>query len=216
LPTVGHVRKVPWWGYLSSAAAPALLIGGWSVASDLQSRPFDAIAKSVSTLAADGATDRWVMTYALALVGVCDIVTALALRPAARPGRILLAVGGICGIVVAASPQPIIGGASVSHIGAATVGCLAMAIWPVAARRSRSPAFGLRPEVTVWVTAILLTVAAWFLVELLTTGAQIGLAERILLGAETIWPLIVVLTVGAVRRMSAGVPAREDVRIGRY
>ncbi len=52
---------VPWWGVVSSAAAPVLMAGGWTVAASLQPR-FDPVAGTVSALAAQGAADRWVMT----------------------------------------------------------------------------------------------------------------------------------------------------------
>jgi hypothetical protein len=79
------VRVVPWWGVVSSAAAPVLLVGGWTVAARLQPRSFNAVASTISALAADSAADRWVMTLVLLAVGVCDVVTGLALRPAAAP-----------------------------------------------------------------------------------------------------------------------------------
>ena len=53
-PTVVGVRDVPWWGVISSAATPVLLIGGWTVAAGLQPQPFDSIRQSVSTLAGPG------------------------------------------------------------------------------------------------------------------------------------------------------------------
>jgi len=42
------VRNVPWWGLVSSAAAPVLLVGGWSGAARLQPRPVDPVADTVS------------------------------------------------------------------------------------------------------------------------------------------------------------------------
>jgi len=78
------VRGVPWWGLVSSAVAPVLLVGGWTVAAGLQPGSFNAVADTISSLAAEGAADRWVMTLALAGVGACHVVTGLALRPAAR------------------------------------------------------------------------------------------------------------------------------------
>ena len=67
--TVVVVRGGAWWGLVSSAAAPVLLAGGWTVAAGLQPRSFNAVADTISSLAAEGATDRWVMTAALAGVG---------------------------------------------------------------------------------------------------------------------------------------------------
>jgi len=70
------VLGVPWWGVVSSAAAPVLLAGGWTVAAGLQPRSVNAVASTISALAADGAADRWVMTLVLLAVGACDVVTA--------------------------------------------------------------------------------------------------------------------------------------------
>jgi hypothetical protein len=89
------VRVVPWWGVVSSAAAPVLLVGGWTVAARLQPLSFNAVA-----------ADRWVMMLVLLTVGVCDVATGLALRPAATPGRLILIAGGIAGVLVAANPEP--------------------------------------------------------------------------------------------------------------
>jgi hypothetical protein len=75
------VPDVPWWGLVSSAAAPVLMVAGWTVAASLQPQ-YDPVAETVSALAAPGATDRWLMTLTFLAVGACYIVTALALRPA--------------------------------------------------------------------------------------------------------------------------------------
>jgi hypothetical protein len=97
---------VPWWGVLSSATAPVLLIGGWTIAAGLQPGHFDPVTGTIRALAAHGAADRWVMTLALAALGACYAVTGLALRSAARPGRLLLMAGGVATVVVAANPLP--------------------------------------------------------------------------------------------------------------
>jgi hypothetical protein len=76
------------------------MAAGWTIGASLQSRPYDPTADTVSALAGIGATDRWVMTLAFALVGACDIVTGLALRQARMAGRLILMAGGIAGILV--------------------------------------------------------------------------------------------------------------------
>ena len=63
------MQGVPWWGVVSSAAAPVLMVGGWTAAADLQPR-FDPVSETVSSLAAPGATDRWVMTLTFVVVGL--------------------------------------------------------------------------------------------------------------------------------------------------
>ena len=84
------MRPIPWWALASAGAAPVLLVGGWTLADALQPPGYDPVRDTISALAALGATDRWVMTSALAGLGACHVVTALGLRPARppRPGRL--------------------------------------------------------------------------------------------------------------------------------
>jgi uncharacterized protein DUF998 len=192
--TVANVRAVPWWGVVSSAAAPVLLAGGWTLAAELQPRSVNAVASTISALAAQGAADRWVMTAALMAVAVCDVVTGLALRPMAAPGRLALIAGGAAGLLVAANPEPA-SGSSMTHALWAAIGFAALAVWPaVGWRRGRSVPFGLRPGVCAAAAGSLLGLLVWFGAELITRGGQIGLAERILTEAQAVWPLAVVLT----------------------
>jgi hypothetical membrane protein len=192
--TEAAMRRVPWWGLLSSAAAPVLMIGGWTVAAALQPGSFDQVTGTISALAGYAATDRWVMTLALAAVGVCHVGTALALRPAVAPGRLALAAGGLATALVAASPLPAGGGGSVRHTIAAAIGFITLAFWPVlSARRDPAAPSALRLRACAGGTAVLVALLVWFGAELMG-GGQVGLAERILAGAESLWPLAVVLT----------------------
>src|SRR5487761_1156069 len=99
------MRGVPWWGVVSSAAAPVLMVAGGTVAAGLQPRPVDPVSETVSALAAVGATDRWVMTLTFVLVGACDVITALALRPAGASGRLILMAGAVAGMLIAVNPE---------------------------------------------------------------------------------------------------------------
>ncbi len=188
------MRRVPWWGLISSAAAPVLMIGGWTVAAALQPGSFDQVTGTISALAGYAATDRWVMTLALAGVGICHVVTALALRPAAAPGRLALVAGGLATALVAASPLPAGGGGSVRHTIAAAIGFITLALWPVlSVRRDPSAPSVLRPAAGAAATAVLFALLVWFGAELMG-GGQVGLAERVLAGAESLWPLAVIVT----------------------
>ena len=196
------VRNVPWWGRVSSAAAPVLLVGGWSGAARLQPRPVDPVADTVSALAAVGAADRWVMTLTFAVVGICYIVTGIALRPAGAAGRLILAAGAAAGILVAVNPQPALGG-SPSHALWASVGIAALAVWPAGAwRRGPEVPWGLRPAVCAGVVVVLIVLVAWFGLEVVTGAGHAGLAERVLGLAQALWPLTVVLSC----RHPAGAP----------
>jgi hypothetical protein len=190
---VRSVRNVPWWGLLSSAVAPVLLAGGWTVAARLQPFPVDPVSDTVSALAAVGA-NRWVMTLTFLAVGVCDILTGLALRPAALPGRLILVAGAMIGMLVAAYPQQADGGSPLHAIWA-TAGFVALATWPAGAwRRGPGVPWTLRPAVCAIVVAILAGLLAWFGAEVVIGVGQAGLAERILGEAQAIWPLTVVLS----------------------
>jgi hypothetical membrane protein len=188
------VRGVPWWGLVSSAVAPVLLVGGWTVAAGLQPGSFDAVAGTISSLAAQGAADRWVMTLALAGTGACHVITGLALRPAASAGRLILMTGGAATVLVAAFPETAGDGGSPPHTFWATVAFVALAVWPLAAlRRGPLVPAWLRPGACAAAAGVLLGLLVWFGAELVGAGRQVGLAERVLAGAEAVWPLAVVV-----------------------
>jgi hypothetical membrane protein len=188
------VRGVPWWGLISSAGAPALLIGGWTVAAALQPSSFNPVADTISALAAQNATDRWVMTFALLAAGACYIATALALKMVASPGRFILMAGGVATILVAANPEPA-GSGSLPHTIWAATAFIALAVWPAAGRGGGTAVpWGLQAAVRLGATVIMLGLLVWFYLELSTGTRQLGLAERILAGAEAVWPLAVALT----------------------
>jgi hypothetical membrane protein len=186
---------VPLWGSVLSAAAPVVLAAGWTIAAFLQSRPYHPEADTVSALAGTGATDRWVMTLAFAMAGVCEIATGLALRAARTAGRLILMTGGIAGILVAASPVHIGDGAPPLHVLWAVVGFAALALWPLAAfRRGPAVPWALRRGVSAGVVVLLVALLVWFGMELLTSGTQAGLAERVLGEAQSAWPFLVVMS----------------------
>ena len=169
----GVVRGVPWWGVVSSAVAPVLLAGGWTVAAGLQPRSFNPVADTISSLAAQGATDRQVMTLALAGVGACHVLTGLALRPAAWAGRLILMTGGLATVLVAANPEPAGGGGSLPHTCWAAIGFIALTAWPLAAwKRGPLVPAGLRPAVSASAAGVLLGLLAWFGAELIAGAGR--------------------------------------------
>jgi hypothetical membrane protein len=204
--------RVPWWGIASSGLAPVLLIGGWTVAADLQPAPFDAVSRSISTLAAQGMPYRWVVTMAILGVGACDIITGLALRPAADGGRLLLIFGGLCGMLIAANPQHRHSG-SPAHEAFSLIAVVILTLWPVTAiRRAPDAPVALRPRVAYAAAGLNLALLLWFTAELFG-GPQLGLAERAVTADQALWPFVVVLTVVAARpRASEPMLAEARVR----
>ena len=213
----GGMRGVPWWGVVSSAAAPVLMVGGWTAAASLQPR-FDPVADTVSALAAPGAADRWVMTLTFVVVGVCYVVTAVALRPARTAGRLILIAGAVAGMLVAANPERAGDAYPWGHIIWALIGLAGVTAWPAGAwRRGTGVPWGLRPAVAAVSVAVLLALVLWFGAELITGSGQAGLAERVAGTAQALWPLAVVLSCCRPVRASAirsrnpwrGRPGRE-------
>ncbi len=70
---------------------------------------------TISAMAGQAGTDRWVMTSGIFLVAGCYLVTAAGLTGVRPSARALLAVAGAAGIGIAASPEPA-GGATPRHL----------------------------------------------------------------------------------------------------
>jgi len=166
-----------------------LLIGGWQVAAARQPDGFDPVSQTISALAARGATNPWIMTTALAGVGVCHMVTAVGLGTVPVPGRLLLATGGAATVILAAFPQPITGDSTV-HVAAASVAFAALSLWPaLPGRRPGKP----RSSTMLVAATGLLGLLGWFGIEHFGWGPRIGLSERVLAAAQSLWPLATVL-----------------------
>ncbi|MCG5472400.1 DUF998 domain-containing protein [Micromonospora sp. LAH09] len=213
------MSAVPRWALLSAGGAPVFLIGGWTLAQAAQPDGFDPIRQTISALAATDADQRWIMTVALAGLGLCHLATALGLVAAAPAARGLLALGGLATLVLVAFPQRP-GGGSTTHAVAAGVAFVALAVWPaLAVPRRAAPSHeqvqrdlpdGSAPRVrgtALAVTAVLLGLLGWFAVELFTDGARIGLSERLVAAAEAVVPLAAVLAaLASERRPGASAP----------
>lgn len=181
---------IPWWVILSAGMALVSLIGGWAVAASLQPTNFDPLTQTISSLYADGATDRWLMTSVLVVVGVCYIVTAYGIDVVRTGARVSLLVGGTASMLLALFPEPE-NGTSLEHIVTTGVAFAALAIWPcLAVERRPSAPWALRPAATITFTAVVAACTVWFLLELHAHSAA-GLAERVVTGLQATWPVIV-------------------------
>jgi hypothetical membrane protein len=191
---------------VSAVIAPVAMIGGWQLAAARQPPGYSAIRDTISALAGHGAHDRWVMTLGLVVVGCCHLVTAAGL-PVARPaGRILLAVGGAATVAVAALPQPVSGSAP-GHTLAAGTAFLALTFWSLAAYPAGAPVGVLRLPILLPATVALVGLLVVFYLEL-HGGHRIGLTERLLAGAQSVWPVVILASVFLAGK---GKPARPAV-----
>ena len=206
-PAVGSsdAGGVPRWGVLLAAAAPVLLVGGWTLAAARQPPGYDSRTDTISALAAQGATDRWIMTLVFAAIGLCYVLIAVAVREPALLGRVALATGGVATLLVAVFPQPR-DGTSNGHGVVATIASSAVAIWPVlAARRGPQVSWPLRPMASATASVVLIGLLVWFVSEL-QRHTYVGTFERLAAVAEALW---VGLAVTALRRSAVPVRGRS-------
>jgi hypothetical protein len=141
MPAAWLVRSSPaarQWAIISAALSPVLLTGGYLVAGALQPASYSPVRATISVMAGQAGTDRWVMTGGIVLTGGCYLVTAAGLTGVRASARALLAVAGLAGIGIAASPDPA-RGATPRHLAWTVLGAVTIAVWPAfAARRGLS------------------------------------------------------------------------------
>ena len=188
------------WTVASAAVAPLAMIGGWTLAQSRQPPGYNPITQTISVLAGHTASDRWIMTTGLLLLGACYLVTAAGLPEVGRRGRTLLAAGGSAVIVVSFLPQP-----SSLHPIFAGISFVSLALWP---------AFALVPSarIRILVTAAVFLCLLWFCLQLGGGGHQLGLSERVLGAAEAGWPLALTLSMLAADRSRRLIYADEVCR----
>lgn len=192
---------MPTWGLITAAAAPILLVAGWTIAARLQPEGFDSTTQTISALAGADAADRWVMTTALVGVGVSQIGTAVALKPVALAGRLMLGAGGVFTLLVAANPLPPVGQAAPVHGVVAAGSFAALAAWPLLSRQrgSTSP-WALRPAVALTAGTALVVATSWFFASVVTEAQKVGLAERSAAVVLNVWPLVAAASIWRFQR----------------
>jgi hypothetical protein len=206
-------HRVPGWTVVSAGLAPVFATGGWLVADAVQPASYSPIRKTVSVLSGYAGTDRWIMTWALFLVGGCQLVTAAGLAGVGVPARIVLAVAGLCSIGIAVSPEPA-RGSTPQHLAWTSLGAVALAVWPAfVARRAPPRPLILSSYGRAVVTAAFIALLGWLIIET-QGGTDLGLAERVFLSTETCWPFVVAIalrqiTGGPVRPGYPGIRARR-------
>ncbi len=196
IPVAWPVRSSPAvhrWAIISAALAPVLLTGGYLVSGALQPASYSPVRKTISVMAGQAGTDRWVMTGGLFLTAACYLVTAAGLTGIRASARALLVVAGLAGIGIAVSPEPATG-ATPRHLAWTVLGAVTTAVWPAFAARRASP----RPLIltgcgSAAVTAVFFALLGWLFIET-RDGSVLGLAERLTSSIQTCWPFIIAVT----------------------
>jgi hypothetical protein len=188
---------VPGWVVGTALLGPAVLIGGWLIAGALQPASYSPMGQTISVLAGQTGTDRWVMTAALLAVGGCQIATGAGLAAVRLPARILLVLTGLSTLGIAATPELSTGPTS-RHLAFAVSCVVTTAVWPVLiARRASAPSWLLSVYGAAAVTALFAGLSCWLLIAAQTGAGDLGLVERLTSGVQSLYPLVVAV---AVRR----------------
>ena len=93
IPAAWPVRSNPAahpWAVISAALAPVLLTGDYLVAGALQPASYSPMRTTISAMAGQAGTDRWIMTGGIFLVAGCYLVTAAGLTGIRASARALL------------------------------------------------------------------------------------------------------------------------------
>lgn len=182
---------VPWWALTSSAVLPTLLVTAWVVAGARQAPTYSPIRQTVSVLSGDAATDRWIVTAGLYVVGIAYLVTALGLRALAAAPRAALVVAGLAAIGVASFPEPVRGTSPV-HVLCTGIGAITIAVWPALAAQQESVLAAVGVRTTVVAIAVSVALFIWMAIEA-RHGPMLGLAERVGSGLQSCWPFVVAM-----------------------
>lgn len=203
---------VPGWAVGTALLAPVVLVGGWLTAGALQPASYSPMRQTMSVLAGQSGTDRWVMTAALLVVGSCQIATGAGLTGAGMPARVLLIVTGISTVGIAATPEPATGPTS-RHLVFA-VGCVvATAVWPaLVARRGSAQSWILSVCGCAAVTVVFAGLSCWLLIAAREGGGDLGMVERLTSAVQGLFPLVVAIALRQTARDAASQRQRGQGR----
>ncbi len=188
---------VPSWVVGTALLGPVVLVVGWLMAGALQPASYSPMSQTISVLAGDTGTDRWLMTAALLVVGSCQVATGAGLTAVRLPARILLILTGLSTLGITATPE-LATGPTWRHLAFAVSCVVTTAVWPVLIAR-RAPA---QPWLlSVWggmaVTALFAGLSCWLLIAAQAGAGDLGLVERLTSGVQSAYPLVVAI---ALRR----------------
>ena len=197
---VRAARPVPGWAVGTALLGPVVLVGGWLIAGALQPASYSPIRQTVSVLAGQSGTDRWVMTTALLLVGSCQIATGAGLTAVRMPARILLILTGVSTLGIAATPEPVTG-PTWHHLAFAVSCVVTTLVWPlVVARRAPAQPWILSVYGCAAVTVIFAGLSCWLLIAAHDGGSDLGMVERLTSAAQGLFPLVVALALRQAAR----------------
>jgi hypothetical protein len=196
-------QTVPEWAIVSAGLSPVLLVAGWLIADLVQPPSYSPVRQTVSVMAGQAGTDRWIVTGALLLVGGCNLLTGFGLTGVRVSARVLLIVAGVASIGIALSPEPV-NGSTPQHLVWTAIGAVTIAIWPAFVRSGAPGPRILSARGCGAATVVFVALLCWLTLET-QGGGMLGLAERLTSAVQTSWPFIVALSLR--RSIRRGTPS---------
>ena len=204
-------RPVPSWAVGTALLAPVVLVGGWLVAGAFQPASYSPMHQTISVLAGQSGTDRWVMTASLLLVGSCQVATGAGLTAVRASARILLILTGLSTLGIAATPEPATG-PTARHLAFAVSCVVTTAVWPVlVARRGPAQSWILSFYGCATVTALFAGLSCWLLIAARDGAGDLGMVERLTSAAQGLFPLVVGLALRQTARDEGNPRAKAPI-----
>jgi hypothetical protein len=168
-------------------------VAGWLMAGALQPPSYSPMRQTMSVLAGQSATDRWVMTGACCWWGAVRSPLAAGLTAVRRPARILLILTGLSTLGIVATPEPATGPTS-RHLAFAVSCVITTAVWPVlVARAAPAQSWLLSVYGCATVTVVFAGLSCWLLIAARGSGGDLGMVERLTATVQGLFPLVVAL-----------------------
>lgn len=189
------MRKIGKPAVVAAILGPIQSVLGWLISGAL-TPGYDAGFQTISELAAPGAPTQWIQSSFFVLGGTLTILAAIFARTLALPGRIALAISGLCTYGLTIFPTQL-HGQSPTHLLFAITSFVLSAGWVLAAMRFRKDAPAIiRPVAAILQTAFQAVIAITFLVVWSDSEAtNIGFWERVVTTGQALQVTLVVLVI---------------------
>ncbi len=190
LRKIGLIEKP---ALLAATLGPIVLFIGYTIAG-MMWPGYDPVKKTISDLAADDSPVQLFVSVLFIFGAVCDFIIARHAKAFAMPGRIVILLIGIATIGLTVFTTPDQNSYSVMHRIFAISSFFLLCVWPLfAMRRGNDVPPLLRPGAAIAGALIIGVICIWFLSLWQDPNSTItGLGERIGVGAQGLYPMIVI------------------------
>ena len=187
---IGLIEKPALW---AATLGPIVTFIGYTVAGAMWPG-YDGVKKTISDLAADDSPVQLFISAVFIFGAICDIIISHYAKAFAVAGRIVILLIGFATIGLTVFTTPSQDSYSTMHRIFAISSFFLLCIWPLfAMRRGSDVPPLLRPAAAIAGTLVIGVICIWFLSLWQDPNSTItGLGERIGVGAQGLYPMIVI------------------------